>query len=66
MMLIPSAAQFIKSHTFATPGTGFPTNFANVVALTTDVAVGVVQLEGSSASATAFTPLPGTTFSAGD
>ena len=64
MMLIPSAAQFIKSYTFATPGTGFPTNFANVVALTTDVAAGVVQLDGTSVPESAFTPLPGTTFSA--
>ncbi|MBW2686159.1 MAG: hypothetical protein JRE19_09615 [Deltaproteobacteria bacterium] len=64
MMLIPSAAQFIKSYTFATPGTGFPTNFANVVALTTDVAAGVVQLDGTPVPESAFTALPGTTFSA--
>jgi len=63
MMLIPSASQFIKSYTFATPGTGFPTNFANVVALTTDVAAGVVQLDGTSVSTSVFTALPGTAFS---
>ncbi len=64
MMLIPSAAQFIKSYTFATPGTGFPTNFANIVALTADVAAGVVRLDGAALSASAFDSLPGTGFSA--
>ena len=47
-MLIPSAAQFIKSYTFVTPGTGFPENYANIVALTSDVAAGNVLLDGAS------------------
>ena len=47
-MLIPSADQFIKSYTFATPGTGFPKNYANIVALTSDVAAGNVLLDGAS------------------
>ncbi|MBW2222879.1 MAG: IgGFc-binding protein [Deltaproteobacteria bacterium] len=64
MMLIPSAAQFIKSYTFATPSTGFPTNFANVVALTTDVTAGMVLLDGTPLPAPMFTPLPGATRSA--
>jgi hypothetical protein len=64
MMLIPSAARFIKSYTFATPSTGFPTNFANVVALTSDVAAGNVRLDGSPLSASDFTPLPGASYSA--
>ena len=63
MMLIPSADRFIKSYTFATPATGFPTNFANIVALTTDVAAGDVRLDGAPIAASAFTPLPGGTFS---
>jgi len=64
MMLIPSAVQFIKSYTFATPSTGFPTNFANIVAPTTDVAAGMVRLDGAPLSAAVFTALPGTAFSA--
>ena len=64
MMLIPSAAQFIRSYTFATPSTGFPTNFANVVALTTDVTAGMVLLDGTPLPAPMFTPLPGATHSA--
>ncbi|MFW2387701.1 MAG: hypothetical protein ACN4G0_05165 [Polyangiales bacterium] len=63
MMLIPPAAQFIKSYTFATPGTGFPENFANIVALTSDVVAGNVLLDGVGLPAGAFTPLPGTGFS---
>ena len=63
-MLIPSAAQFIKSYTFATPSSGFPTNFANIVALTTDVAASAVRLDGSPLAETEFTPLPGSNFSA--
>ncbi|MEM7135305.1 MAG: hypothetical protein AAF500_01930 [Myxococcota bacterium] len=64
MMLIPSASQFIKSYTFATPASGFPTNFANVVALTTDVTSNVVRLDGTPLSPSVFTALPGTNFSA--
>ena len=64
MMLIPSAVQFIKSYTFATPSTGFPTNFASIVAPTTDVAAGMVRLDGAPLSAAVFTALPGTAFSA--
>ena len=63
MMLIPSADQFIRSYTFATPGTGFPENYANIVALTSDVAAGNVLLDGASLPAAAFTALPGTAFS---
>ncbi|MEM7435365.1 MAG: hypothetical protein AAF436_09465 [Myxococcota bacterium] len=64
MMLIPSASQFIKSYTFATPASGFPTNFANVVALTADVTANVVRLDGTPLSPSVFTALPGTSFSA--
>jgi hypothetical protein len=63
MMLIPSAAQFIKNYTFGTPGTGFPENFANIVALTSDVAAGNVLLDGVAVPAAAFAALPGTSYS---
>jgi hypothetical protein len=64
MMLIPSAGQFIRSYTFATPGTGFPTNFANIVALTTDASAGSVILDGAPVPAEAFTALAGSLYSA--
>ena len=64
MMLIPSAAQFIRTYTFATPGTGFPENFANIVAPTADASAGRVRLDGAPVPAGSFTPLSGTTYSA--
>ena len=64
MMLIPSAAQFVQSYTFATPGSGFPDNYANVVALTADAAAGAVLLDGASVPAGSFTALGGTPYSA--
>jgi hypothetical protein len=63
MMLIPSAAQFVQSYTFATPGSGFPNNYANVVALTADAAAGDVLLDGASVPAGSFTALAGTAYS---
>jgi hypothetical protein len=63
MMLIPSAAQFIRTYTFATPGSGFPVNYANIVALTTDVSSGSVLLDGASVPAGSFTALAGTQYS---
>lgn len=64
MMLLPSAAQFIRTYTFATPATGFPENFANIVAPTADVAAGNVRLDGAPVSPALFTSLPGTIYSA--
>ena len=64
MMLIPSAEQFVNTYTFATPGMGFPANYANVVALTTDAAAGDVVLDGTAVPAGSFTPLAGTAYSA--
>ena len=64
MMLIPTAEQFVQAYTFATPGTGFPANWANVVAETPDAAGGAVLLDGASVPAEAFTALAGTGFSA--
>ena len=63
MMLIPSAAQFIQAYTFATPGTGFADNYANIVALTTDAMAGDVELDGASVPAEDFTELVGTDYS---
>ncbi|MBT8454186.1 MAG: PKD domain-containing protein [Deltaproteobacteria bacterium] len=63
MMLIPSAAQFIRTYTFATPGSGFPENYANIVALTSDVASGTVLLDGAPVPAGSFTALAGTPYS---
>jgi hypothetical protein len=64
MMLIPSADRFIKAYTFATPGTGFPINYANIVAMSADLLAGAVRLDGVPLDASAFTQLPGTAFSA--
>ena len=64
MMLIPSATQFIPAYTFATPGTGFPDNYANIVALTTDASAGNVELDGAPVPAENFTALTGTNYSA--
>jgi hypothetical protein len=64
MMLIPTAEQFVQAYTFATPGMGFPSNWANVVAETLDAAGGAVLLDGASVPAEAFTSLAGTDFSA--
>ena len=43
MMLIPTAEQFVQAYTFATPGMGFPANWANVVAETPDAAGGAAR-----------------------
>lgn len=64
MMLIPSAEQFVSAYTFATPGMGFPANYANVVPLTTDATAGDVVLDGTAVPAASFTPLAGTPYSA--
>jgi len=64
MMLIPAATQFVQGYTFATPGTGFPENFANIVALTSDAIAGDVLLDGTSVAPGAFTALSGTPYSA--
>ncbi len=63
MMLIPSAAQFIRTYTFATPGSGFPDNYANIVALTADASAGNVLLDGGPVPAGSFTVLAGTEYS---
>ena len=64
MMLIPSATQFMPGYTFATPGMGFPANYANIVALTTDAMAGNVEVDGASVPAEDFTELTGTDYSA--
>jgi hypothetical protein len=43
---------------------GFPENFANIVALTTDAMAGNVMLDGASVPAEAFTQVAGTDYSA--
>ena len=63
MMLLPSSQQFLDSYTFATPGTGFPANYANIVALSSDVTAGSVLLDGVAIPAGDFTVLAGTAFS---
>jgi len=63
MMLIPSAAQFIRRYTFATPGSGFPVNYSNIVALTNDATAGNVLLDGAPIPAGSFTVLAGTGYS---
>jgi hypothetical protein len=64
MMLIPSSEQFLDSYTFATPASGFPDNYANIVALTTDAMAGDVLLDGVPVPAAEFSVLAGTDFSA--
>jgi len=64
MMLIPTATQFVRGYTFATPGMGFPDNFANIVALSSDASAGDVLLDGVSVAPGAFTELTGTVYSA--
>ena len=63
MMLIPSSQQFLDSYTFATPGSGFSTNFANIVALSSDAMAGNVLLDGVAVPAEDFTVLIDTAFS---
>lgn len=64
MMLIPTATQFVQGYTFATPGMGFPENFANIVALTSDASAGDVLLDGASVAPGAFSELAGSVYSA--
>lgn len=62
MMLIPPVEQFFSVYTVSTPATGFVQNFINIVA--PNSAVGNIVLDGSTISASAFTPIGDTGFSA--
>ena len=63
MMLLPPAQQFLRSYTFTTPSSGFPSNFVNVIALATDAAGGWVLLDGIPVGSGLFTPMPGALYS---
>jgi IgGFc binding protein/Carboxypeptidase regulatory-like domain len=63
MMLIPPSNQFLNNYTFATPGSGIPTNFVNLVAPTVDAQSGLVLLDGASVAANNFIAVGASGFS---
>jgi hypothetical protein len=62
MMLVPPAAQYLASYTVTTPAVNFPTNFVNIVALTSGT--GTIKLDGTAIAATMFSPIGTSGFSA--
>jgi hypothetical protein len=60
MMLIPPFEQFQTGYTITTPGSGFDTNFVNIVA--PDAAVGQIAVDGNPIPASDFTPIGSTGF----
>ena len=63
MMLVPPSEQFLRSYTFATPGSGFSINFVNIVAETVDAVTEQVILNGLPVSAAEFQPIAASDFS---
>jgi RHS repeat-associated protein len=61
MILIPPYDQFGGHYTVATPASGFPVNFANVIAPTS--AVGSIQMDGQPIPAASFSPIASSVFS---
>lgn len=60
MMLVPSVDQYLSSYTVATPASGFPENFLNIVA--PQAAAGTILLDGIAIPAAQFTPIGGSGF----
>ncbi|MBS0198028.1 MAG: hypothetical protein JSR77_14825 [Planctomycetes bacterium] len=63
MCIVPPSEQFLPSYTFSTPAIGFPTNYVNVIARTTDAVTGGVILDGAAVPLGQFQNIAGTEFS---
>ncbi len=55
MVYVPPKEQFLADYTFATPATGFPSNFANVIIPTNGI--NGLQVDGTNADQSLFSPI---------